>query len=159
MKHPVWDRVLILLCAAADVCGAVGSVALVLGKISLVPVIELLTRISLMSLKSRIALVVIAILLALFALLLIAGALAGFSYGMIADENSEYRILKANAAEYACRLLGEEHSVSRALLKDAPRISQSIERDHGIAAYYPFLPAGVLLGGISRRAMMLGWHF
>ena len=96
---------------------------------------------------------------AFFALLLIAGALAGFSYGMIADENSEYRILKANAAEYACRLLGEEHPVSRALLEDAPRISQSIERDHGIAAYYPFLPAGVLLGGISRRAMMLGWHF
>lgn len=96
---------------------------------------------------------------AFFALLLIVGALAGLSYGMTADENSEYRILKANAAEYACRLLGEEHSVSRALLKDAPRISQSIERDHGIAAYYPFLPAGVLLGGISRRAMMLGWHF
>ncbi len=96
---------------------------------------------------------------AFFALLLIVGALAGFSYGMIADENSEYRILKANAAEYACRLLGEEHPVSRALLEDAPRISQSIERDHGIAAYYPFLPAGVLLGGISRRAMMLGWHF
>ena len=60
---------------------------------------------------------------AFFTLLLIAGALAGFSYGMIADENSEYRILKANAAEYACRLLGEEHPVSRALLEDAPRIS------------------------------------
>ena len=101
MKHPVWDRVLILLCAAAAVCGAVGSVALVLGKISLVPVIELLTRISLMSLKSRIALVVIAILLALFALLLIAVTLPAAqkrssSFAIQQNENGMVRIsLKA----------------------------------------------------------------
>lgn len=101
MKHPILDRLLILLCAAAAVCGAVGSVALVLGKLSLAPVIELLTRISLLSLKSRIALVVIAILLALFALLLIAVTLPAAkkrssSFAIQQNENGMVRIsLKA----------------------------------------------------------------
>lgn len=101
MKHPFWDRLLILLCAAAAVCGAVGSVALVLGKISLAPVIELLTRISLLSLKSRIALVVMAIVLALFALLLIAVTLPAAkkrssSFAIQQNENGMVRIsLKA----------------------------------------------------------------
>lgn len=101
MKHPFWDRLLILLCAAVAVCGAVGSLALVLGKLSLVPVIELLTRISLLSLKSRIALVVLAIVLALFALLLIAVTLPAAkkrssSFAIQQNENGMVRIsLKA----------------------------------------------------------------
>ena len=91
---------------------------------------------------------------AFFALLLIVGALAGFSYGMIADENSEYRILKANAAEYACRLLGEEHPVSRALLEDAlSDCAAKAETD----ADYLGLAAGALPEGMALEGREVIW--
>ena len=38
------------------------------------------------------------------------------------------------------------------------RISQSIERDHGISAYYAFLPAIAGLSQISNYAVHVGWQ-
>ena len=43
MKHPVWDRILILLCALAALSGAAGVVMLLIGKISLETIVALIT--------------------------------------------------------------------------------------------------------------------
>ena len=93
-----------------------------------------------------------------FAVLLIAGMIAGLDYGKTTDEGTEYAILESNAAEYACRLLGENSSIAQRLTDGAVRISESIERDHGVSAYYPFYPISVILNRISPRALSLGWH-
>ncbi len=93
-----------------------------------------------------------------FVVLLIAGLIAGLDYGKTTDEGTEYAILESNAAEYACRLLGENSSIARRLCDRAERISTSIERDHGVSAYYPFYPISVILNRISPRALSLGWH-
>lgn len=93
-----------------------------------------------------------------FAVLLIAGVIAGLDYGKTTDEGTEYAILESNAAEYACRLLGENSSIARRLTDGAVRISESIERDHGVSAYYPFYPISVMLNRISPHALSLGWH-
>ncbi len=96
---------------------------------------------------------------ALFFLLLLAiGLIAGLDYSKTTDEGTEYGILKANAAEYACRLLGENSAVARHLCADVGRISESVERDHGVSAYYIFYPFGVLLNRVSPYALSLGWH-
>ncbi|MBP3655317.1 MAG: alkaline shock response membrane anchor protein AmaP [Clostridia bacterium] len=71
MKHPVKDRLLILLCALVALCGTVAAVALILGKVTLEPVLYLLERASYMGPKTKIVLGVIALVFALFALLLI----------------------------------------------------------------------------------------
>lgn len=71
MKHPVKDRILILLLALVALFGTVGAVALAMGKVTLDPVIQLMVKVSLMSPKVKIALVVAAVLLALLALALI----------------------------------------------------------------------------------------
>ena len=42
MKHPVWDRILILLCALAALSGAAGVVMLLIGKISLETIVALI---------------------------------------------------------------------------------------------------------------------
>lgn len=95
---------------------------------------------------------------AFFAVLLIVGLISGLDYGKTTDEGTEYAILESNAAEYACRLLGENSAVARRLTDGVARISESIERDHGVSAYYLFYPASVILNRISPRALSLGWH-
>lgn len=71
MKHPIRDRFLILLCAAAALCVTVGAVALMIGKITVEPAIVVLGRVANMSIKTRGILAAIAVVFALFALLLI----------------------------------------------------------------------------------------
>ena len=104
MKHPVRDRLLILLCALAALCAAAASVALVLGRFSLVPAIELFGRVNnnvAGSFKIKAALVVTALVLVVFALLLISAVLpsrkkrsSNFAYQQ--NENGMVRIsLKA----------------------------------------------------------------
>ncbi len=70
MKHPVRDRALILLCALVALLGGAGCAAVVLGKISLTPVIELMTRLSQNDVKARAALIIAAVVLVLLGLLL-----------------------------------------------------------------------------------------
>ena len=64
MKHPIRDRIVILLCALCALCGAAAGVLLTAGRISLVPAIELLGRINNnvgASLKIKAALIVCAL--------------------------------------------------------------------------------------------------
>lgn len=71
MKHPVRDRFWVLFCALVALCGAASAVALVLGVITVDPVVLLLGRISNMSFKVKIALIAAAVVLAILALRLI----------------------------------------------------------------------------------------
>ena len=78
MKHPVRDRFLILLCALALLAVAAGVAALLLGQVTLEPVIAVLENIHTnMTLKKQIVLGAAAVVLALYALLLLGALVPG----------------------------------------------------------------------------------
>lgn len=101
MKHPVLDRILILLCALCALCGAGIAVALIAGRITFLPVIEMMQRAALMGLKTKVVLVIAAIVLVLLAVLLIAVTLPSkkkrsSNFAIQRNENGMVRIsLKA----------------------------------------------------------------
>ena len=101
LKHPVWDRILILLCALAAACGAAGSVALLLGKLTFEPFMNAMEAASFMGFRTRAILVAAAVVLALLAILLIAITLPAkkkrsSSFAIQHNENGTVRIsLKA----------------------------------------------------------------
>ena len=76
-----------------------------------------------------------------FAALTLLGLLACGGYGLPLDGPSEQVILQENLKEYAVQLFGADSDVTRGY--DAlgiNRASESIEMDHGQAAYYPAAP-------------------
>lgn len=101
MKHPVRDRILIFVCALCALCGAVCAVALVMGRITFDPAIEMMERASLMGIKTKAVLIAAAVLLVLLALLLIGITLPSrkkrsSSFAIQQNENGTVRIsLKA----------------------------------------------------------------
>ena len=104
MKHPIRDRIVILLCALCALCGAAAGVLLTAGRLSLVPVIELLGRINNnvgVSFKIKAVLIVCALVLVVLAVLLISVVLPGrrrrsSSFAIQKNENGTVRIsLKA----------------------------------------------------------------
>lgn len=101
MKHPVWDRILILLCALAAACGAACSVALLLGKLTFDPFMNAMEAASFMGFRTRAILVAAVVVLALLAILLIAITLPAkkkrsSSFAIQHNENGTVRIsLKA----------------------------------------------------------------
>ena len=101
MKHPFWDRILILLCALAAACGAACSVALLLGKLTFDPFMNAMEAASFMGFRTRAILVAAAVVLALLAILLIAITLPAkkkrsSSFAIQHNENGTVRIsLKA----------------------------------------------------------------
>ena len=74
-----------------------------------------------------------------FIALTVVGLMTVRDYGVPYDEVTETIIFKANVKEYALRLEGED-SRSFAATLNMERISASIERDHGMCAYYPLIP-------------------
>ncbi len=79
-----------------------------------------------------------------FAVLALVGLLAAGDYGLPLDGPSEQGILQENLKEYAVLLLGENSAAARGYDElQIDRITESIEMDHGQAAYYlaaPLLP-------------------
>lgn len=72
MKHPVRDRLVILLCALGVLCGAAGIVAFLAGQVTLEPVFAVLNRFGgEMTLKKQLILGGAAVVLVVFALLLL----------------------------------------------------------------------------------------
>lgn len=72
MKHPVRDRLIILLCALAVLCAAAGIVAFLAGQVTLEPVLAVMNQFAgEMTLKKQLILGVAAAVLVLLALLLI----------------------------------------------------------------------------------------
>ena len=92
-----------------------------------------------------------------FAVLIAAGLFTVPDYGSAWDEEAEIGILRMALMEYA-ELLPMDTAYHRALteLKVVP-ISQSIERDHGICAYYPLFWA-VCRTDWSTRQVSLLWR-
>ena len=101
MKHPVWDRVLMLLCALCALCGAGALIALLLGKLSLDAAVLMLSSIDLASFKVRVAVIAAAAVLILLGLLLLAAMLPArrkrsSNFAIQRNENGMVRIsLKA----------------------------------------------------------------
>lgn len=93
-----------------------------------------------------------------FLALLIIGLASCADYGLPCDEPAEQIILQENMHEYAATFLGEDSDAARWYAdRGIGRISQSIERDHGECAYYPFaalLPS--LLDQPDR--LTVAWH-
>ena len=95
-------------------------------------------------------------LVALFFLFLtLAGLILGSGYGVPWDEKMEQEILKQNVYEYAITFLGTDNSMVRDLSRHVIRISESIERDHGSALFYPM---SFLLIIRDAHLVMQIWH-
>jgi hypothetical protein len=93
-----------------------------------------------------------------FAVLTLVGLLTSGDYGLPLDGPSEQVILQENLKEYAVQLFGQDSDAARGY--DAlgiGRITESIEMDHGQAAYYPAAP---LLGLKESNPRLFNtlWH-
>lgn len=101
MKHPVWDRVLMLLCALCALCGACALIALLLGKLSLDAAVLMLSSMDLASFKVKAVMIAAAVVLILLGLLLLAAILPArrkrsSNFAIQRNENGMVRIsLKA----------------------------------------------------------------
>lgn len=95
-------------------------------------------------------------LVALFFLFLtLLGLFLGSGYGVPWDEKMEQEILKQNIYEYAITFLGTDNTMVRDLSRHVIRISESIERDHGSAIFYPLF---FLLIIRDAHLVMQIWH-
>ncbi len=103
------------------------------------------------------------LLIALFVI----GILTVGQYGYYFDEGGEREIVASNIKEYVLRLLPEgnairefyldaDRRISEAGGKSIERISESIEKDHGVAVMYPMMP--LMLTGIPTHVQSLIWH-
>lgn len=72
-----------------------------------------------------------------FAALLLTGLVTVGSYGRAWDEPSEMRILRMALKEYDALLPFDTPYSGYLQALEYPRISESVERDHGICMYYP----------------------
>ncbi len=78
---------------------------------------------------------------ALFLVLFVIGLMTAGDYGLYFDQQSEAVILRENLKEYAWHLQGENSpAVQYYNSIGLPRITETAEIDHGIAAYYPLAP-------------------
>lgn len=76
-----------------------------------------------------------------FLLLFLVGLFTAPDYGIYFDQQSEAVILRENLKEYAVQLLGEESEAVRYYNSiHLPRITETPEIDHGMAAFYPLAP-------------------
>ncbi len=92
-----------------------------------------------------------------FCLLLLIGLLTVPDYGSYWDERSEVGILRMSLVEYAQLFSLESDALQTLLQAGVIPISQSVERDHGICAYYPLFGA-LLNPSLSTRAFSLLWR-
>ncbi|MDD3334527.1 MAG: hypothetical protein PHI98_03310 [Eubacteriales bacterium] len=98
-----------------------------------------------------------------FVLTLILGFLTVPDYGSPWDENDETDILRMNLWEYTLRLGLDDSLFEKWTARESETIStltpisQSIEQDHGVSAFYPL--AGVVLDtAITEHSRTLLWH-
>ena len=93
-----------------------------------------------------------------FILLTGIGLLTSADYGLPCDEPAEQVILQENLKEYACQLFGADSAAARYYdANGIRRISESIERDHGQAAYYLAAPL-LSLEPSAPEWMTTLWH-
>lgn len=91
-------------------------------------------------------------------ILFLVGLLATFAYGVYFDQSSEQQILFSNIKEYAIQFgAGDSRLVQDMDAAGVIEISESVEKDHGIAPYYP---AGIVwyINQVSPYAGSVFWH-
>lgn len=99
-----------------------------------------------------------------FIAMFIFGFILSGDYGPHYDEPSEIKILQMNIMEAAERFLSPDSElVYRLSDMGIKKISQDSDRDHGIAAYYPFalrlLMGDVLSGSYEFSSVSLPFHY
>lgn len=93
-----------------------------------------------------------------FAVLTLVGLLTAGDYGLPLDGPSEQVILQENLKEYAALLLGDDSEAVKGYDGlGIHRITESIEMDHGQAAYYPAAPLLQIRDTDPHRFNTL-WH-
>lgn len=98
------------------------------------------------------------IIILLFVLLFFFGFENTDDYGRPWDEKNEITILLANAKEYAQAPFFRHLFINfQSIPEDIPFISESIEKDHGVAAYYGYLPIYWRVQD-STTAISYSWH-
>ena len=96
MKHPVWDRILILLCALIALGCAAGVVALLIGKISFDMITGWIASVDMSRFVAGIAALFVLLFLLLFAMILPSRKKRSSNYAIQRNENGMVRIsLKA----------------------------------------------------------------
>ena len=104
--------------------------------------------------KDKIEKIIIGVL---FLLLFFAGLIGEKKVGFYNDELYEQNILRGNVLEYA-ELLGNWNDLSMFYHeRTVIAISQSVERDHGVAAYLPLTPF-LAIDSVSKELFSLIWH-
>ncbi len=100
---------------------------------------------------------------AIFLLMLfVLGLFTAPDYGIYFDQQSEAVILRENLKEYAVQLLGENSGAVRYYNQiGLPRITETAEIDHGMAAFYPLAPFMTRMDGDQSTLFplwnMLSW--
>ena len=72
-----------------------------------------------------------------FVIIFITGFVTSFGYGSYLDEKSEKEILYSNISEYVNRMAPNSALAADLYENGIIPISESIEKDHGTALYYP----------------------
>ena len=104
-----------------------------------------------------------AIVCLFFTCFLLVGLLTAADYGQPWDELDEMDILRMNLWEYARALHADESAFEAwaqpngLSLNRLTPISQSVERDHGVSAFYPIAGAA-LSQALPANARQLVWH-
>ena len=91
-------------------------------------------------------------------LLFVIGFLATFSYGAYLDQGSEQDILFYNIKEYMIHIPAESALEQEFNVANIVEISNSVERDHGIAAYYPISLSMWYLNSHNAYMGNVLWH-
>ena len=97
------------------------------------------------------------IIVVLFLLLFFAGLITEKNVGFYNDELFEQNILRGNVLEYV-EVLGDWNDLTAYYHEQQIlAISQSVEKDHGVAPYLPIVPF-LAIGRVSQELLSLIWH-
>lgn len=101
----------------------------------------------------------------IFLFLFIVGIVVTNDYGIHWDQQSELDILYSNIKEYNEKIFFENETIANMCLdyeksigREVPLITESVERDHGVAPYYPIVPL-LLLNQNNHLAVILIQHY
>lgn len=133
MKHPVLDRILILLCALVAFAGAAGIVLLLFHYVSMDRVLSFLGRVDVNSLKQRCILIFGALVLVILGVLLIWVTLPGkrkrsSSYAIQQNENGMVRI-SVKALETLVQKVLDEHAELKVVTSSMHSDEESVRVD------------------------------
>lgn len=91
-------------------------------------------------------------------IVMVIGLITAFSYGFYLDEDNEQRILYSNIKEYLIQFGAEDAAFVKEMTDlGLPEISVFVDRDHGVAVYYPAF-AVWYINQLSPYAGSVFWH-